>query len=240
MTMLEMEQFKNFNNTYLLYMAIVYCTTNKINGKKYIGSHNGNKSSYLGSGVNLTKAIKKYGKKNFIRQTLWEGLDNFRYEIEEYWISYFDAANNQMFYNATEKGVGAGWVKGKKRNPQQYEKRDYLKIDYSKRYIDYSKIDYKISREKAVKNTDYKTRDIKRLTNTDFSNRNCNQMNTLNSINKRSQSNKKPIIQYDLKGNFIKEWESQKDIKNQINLNNLSKALKSNQPLKEFYWKYKK
>ena len=136
-------------------MAIVYCTTNKINGKKYIGSHNGNKSSYLGSGVNLTKAIKKYGKKNFIRQTLWEGLDNFRYEIEEYWISYFDAANNQMFYNATEKGVGAGWVKGKKRNPQQYEKRDYLKIDYSKRYIDYSKIDYKISREKAVKNTDY-------------------------------------------------------------------------------------
>jgi hypothetical protein len=39
-------------------MAIIYCTTNKINGKKYIGSHNGNKSSYLGSGVNLTKAIK--------------------------------------------------------------------------------------------------------------------------------------------------------------------------------------
>ena len=79
--------------------------------------------------------------------------------------------------------------------------------------IDYSKIDYKISREKAVKNTDYKTRDIKRLTNTDFSNRNCNQMNTLDSINKRSQSNKKPIIQYDLKGNFIKEWDNMKEAK---------------------------
>jgi hypothetical protein len=86
--------------------SIVYCTTNKINGKKYIGSSNLNKPNYFGGGTYIREAIKKYGKENFTKQILWEGPSEFRYEMEEYWIAYFDAAKNQMFYNATEKGVG--------------------------------------------------------------------------------------------------------------------------------------
>jgi hypothetical protein len=42
-------------------MAIVYCTHNKINGKKYIGSHSANNPNYLGSGFRLKIAIKKSG-----------------------------------------------------------------------------------------------------------------------------------------------------------------------------------
>jgi hypothetical protein len=144
--------------------SIVYCTTNTKNGKKYIGSHNGKNPNYLGSGVNLNEAIKKYGRKNFIRQTLWEGPSEFRYEMEEYWILYFDAVNNQMFYNATEKGVGAGWIKGKKRSKESQIKR--------------------------VANTDYKAR----AANTDYKS--------------KAEKCKKPIIQYDLCGNFIKKWSS--------------------------------
>ena len=87
-------------------MGIVYCYTNKINGKKYIGSHHGRNSKYLGSGINLKQAIKKYGKENFIRQTLWEGPSEFKYEMEEYWCEYFDVANNSTFYNRTNKGFG--------------------------------------------------------------------------------------------------------------------------------------
>jgi len=51
---------------------MVYETINLINGKKYIGVHkipNGY-DYYLGSGVLLTKAIKKYGKNSFKRKTL--------------------------------------------------------------------------------------------------------------------------------------------------------------------------
>lgn len=58
-------------------MYILYKTVNLINNKFYIGVHkqkDGYKSyqfdGYLGSGDLLIKAIKKYGKKNFVRQTL--------------------------------------------------------------------------------------------------------------------------------------------------------------------------
>lgn len=52
---------------------IVYKTTNKINNKYYIGVHHaGTKNGrYLGSGTLLKRAINKYGKENFIRETLF-------------------------------------------------------------------------------------------------------------------------------------------------------------------------
>lgn len=45
-----------------------YITLNKINGKKYYGIHKTTNinDGYLGSGVLLTRAIKKYGKEHFI------------------------------------------------------------------------------------------------------------------------------------------------------------------------------
>jgi len=87
-------------------MAIVYCTTNLINGKKYIGSTNGNDKYYLGSGVYFKKALAKYGKNNFARQVLWEGDDCHRWEMENYWLDYFGCANSKMFYNASSKAGG--------------------------------------------------------------------------------------------------------------------------------------
>ena len=46
-------------------MAVIYKTTNLINGKIYIGQSNGKAKYYLGSGINFKKALKKYGRKNF-------------------------------------------------------------------------------------------------------------------------------------------------------------------------------
>ena len=52
---------------------IIYKTTNLINGKFYIGKHSCDhlKPYYLGSGNAIRDAIKKYGRKNFIRETLF-------------------------------------------------------------------------------------------------------------------------------------------------------------------------
>ena len=53
----------------------IYKTTNLINGKTYIGKHSSQNietDNYLGSGKILKKAIKKYGRENFIRQILYQ------------------------------------------------------------------------------------------------------------------------------------------------------------------------
>jgi group I intron endonuclease len=52
---------------------IVYITTNMKNCKMYIGVHRcvDLDDEYLGSGVNIKKAIVKYGKENFIRHVLF-------------------------------------------------------------------------------------------------------------------------------------------------------------------------
>ena len=55
---------------------IVYKTTNLVNDKFYVGVHGCMNpdvfDGYLGSGKVLLLAIKKYGKENFIRETLFE------------------------------------------------------------------------------------------------------------------------------------------------------------------------
>ena len=48
----------------------VYIITNQLNGKQYVGDHSTNnlEDGYLGSGVLLLRAKKKYGKENFSRE----------------------------------------------------------------------------------------------------------------------------------------------------------------------------
>ena len=65
----------------------VYKTTNRINGRYYIGVHSTRKinDGYLGSGSLLKKAIEKYGPENFSREVLREFPsyeDAVKYEAE--------------------------------------------------------------------------------------------------------------------------------------------------------------
>jgi hypothetical protein len=58
---------------YKIKMNFVYLTTNLVNGKQYVGSHEGDiTDAYLGSGKNIIKAIKKYGKYNFKKELIEE------------------------------------------------------------------------------------------------------------------------------------------------------------------------
>jgi group I intron endonuclease len=64
-----------------------------------------------------------------------------------------------------------------------------------------------------------------------------------NKLNKPNYKSRKPILQYDLEGNFIKEWDSATTIKKELNINNVSimqcckKIIKSSH---NYVWKYKK
>lgn len=52
----------------------VYKTTNTINGKFYVGAHRTTDpdDDYIGSGVLLQRAVKKYGRQAFIKEVLYD------------------------------------------------------------------------------------------------------------------------------------------------------------------------
>lgn len=99
----------------------VYKIVNKVNGRWYIGKHNGSDPSYMGSGKLLKQAKKKYGIENFTKVVL-ETVDNEQVliERERHWIDETDAVNDPQAYNLALGGEGG---------------------DLSK-YIDYTSIDY--------------------------------------------------------------------------------------------------
>lgn len=98
--------------------GFIYLTTNNINNKKYIGQrkiqNNIEDETYLGSGIALKEAIKKYGKDNFSREIIAyantkDELDN----LEEYYIAFYKATTSNDYYNIHAGGKGgskfAGW-----------------------------------------------------------------------------------------------------------------------------------
>jgi len=88
-------------------IMVIYKTTNLINGKFYIGKDIKNNPNYYGSGVILKKAIKKYGKNNFIKEII-EVCNNAE-ELanrEIYWISKLNAHNKKIAYNIGIGGFG--------------------------------------------------------------------------------------------------------------------------------------
>lgn len=92
--------------------SIIYKTTNLINGKIYVGKHTQDLcptifDGYLGSGVIIKSAIRKYGKKNFERITLESfSTEEESYEKEEYWISKLKSRDPKIGYNIFPGGWG--------------------------------------------------------------------------------------------------------------------------------------
>lgn len=87
----------------------IYITTNLINNKKYIGQHKSKTydKNYYGSGKLLKRAIKKYGKQNFTNDVLeWCYSRDELAEKEKYWIDFFNAVNDELWYNILQGGYG--------------------------------------------------------------------------------------------------------------------------------------
>lgn len=86
----------------------LYKITNILNGKIYIGVHRTDNlnDNYMGSGINLKRAIKKYGIDNFKKEIIEyfaNEKDMFQREIE---IVDADFILREDTYNLTEGGYG--------------------------------------------------------------------------------------------------------------------------------------
>lgn len=86
----------------------IYKTTNLINGKIYIGKHKtlDPNDAYLGSGSAIKLAIKKYGRKNFMKEVLFifDNEEEMNAKEKELVTLDFIKENN---YNETTGGRGS-------------------------------------------------------------------------------------------------------------------------------------
>jgi hypothetical protein len=86
---------------------IIYLITNIINSKIYVGQDSYNNPEYFGSGKLISRAIKKYGKKNFKKEILKHcKADDQLNAWEIVFIKKLDATNPKIGYNLTRGGGG--------------------------------------------------------------------------------------------------------------------------------------
>ena len=94
--------------------SYIYLTTCLVNGKKYIGQHRPGikkKPGYMGSGLLINRAIKKYGKDNFKREIIVKGNFNqtLLNELEIHYIQLHNAYYSPNYYNLHPGGgIGSG------------------------------------------------------------------------------------------------------------------------------------
>jgi len=178
---------------------VIYMTINLINNKKYLGKDTNNRPKYLGSGIYIKQAIQEYGKENFKKIILEYCIDkNHLAEREEYWLNKFDAENNPEFYNKTNKAFG---------NSGQTKE--------GKRKISMAKKGWKPTEEQKLKMS--KNRKGHPMYNEEWKQKISNALKGIpkshewkQKLSDRSKGNthrRKKVMQYDMEGKFIKEWD---------------------------------
>ena len=106
---------------------IIYKITNKINGNFYVGMHQTNNldDGYMGSGVAIKTAIKKYGSENFVKEILYDFSSFDEMNAKEAQIINEDFIARQDTYNLSVGGT-YGWEncnKYFKNNPEKNQLR---------------------------------------------------------------------------------------------------------------------
>lgn len=86
----------------------IYKITNKINGKIYVGKHQTKdlNDSYMGSGINIRRAINKYGIENFEKEILFIFETEVEMNAKEAEIVNEDFVNREDVYNICYGGHG--------------------------------------------------------------------------------------------------------------------------------------
>jgi len=111
---------------------IVYKTTNLVDNKFYIGVHKTKNlnDGYLGSGEYLQNAIRKYGTKNFKRETLFE-LNNEKESFnkeKEIITEEFIKNNKGKTYNLKVGGYGGSGFCNRKHSKESLDKMKKIKL----------------------------------------------------------------------------------------------------------------
>lgn len=200
------------------YTGYIYSITNELNGKTYIGKTNDLvrrwKEHYYGQGRTaiLDKAFKKYGLEHFvfdiIAQIPFDNIDELNSvlnQLEVYYINLYDTFKDG--YNATAGGDGTSY---------------YHHSEETRKKISQSNKGRVLSEEQRIKcglanlgnhHTDEAKEAIKQaLLNRDHSiydrvsAKLRGKKRDHNIIMRAAAKRRKPVLQYDLNGNFVREY----------------------------------
>ena len=201
------------------YIGYIYIITNDINGKSYIGKTNdlvrrwkehcyGNSNTSI-----LSKALKKYGLSHFIfdivAQIPFDDIDELNTvlkELEIYYIALYNTFKDG--YNATVGGDGISGYKQSKETTDKIRKANTGRV-----VSDETKAKISANRKGIGHSEESKQKITKALLNRDYSiyeraaekRRGVKRDHEI--VMKGAVKRRKPILQYDLQGNFVKEWE---------------------------------
>ena len=232
----------------------VYKTINLIDGKIYIGKDVKNNPNYLGSGIILKNAIKKYGRDSFKKEILEDEIEDKKTlsEREIYWIAYFNSNNKLVGYNLTKGGDGGDTttnnpnrnkILDKKRGKTPWNKG--IKVD---RLAGQKNGNYGNPTGFKGNQTTFKSGNLhpfkgkkqsedqikKRVNNTDYNKRTENF-----PWEQKAKKCMKTILQLDLDGNIIRQWESATTAAKELNINRerLYFAMSNDSILLNYKWK---
>lgn len=216
------------------------------NGKYYIGQSwnykercKSHKSESITRGKSVVyKAIRKHGWDNIIKDILTSNLKTQEqldlYEI--FWINTYDSRNRSIGYNIAPGGKGGSGLKGI--NSPMFGKT--------------RSIESKIKQGKSVKKYFEENPEVLKNRNINFKKNHNNWISPLKGIKRSPEIIEKvkaarnktviKILQYDLEGNFLKEWNSCTEIGTyyRIHPSNISRILtKNNRSAAGFMWKKK-
>jgi len=212
-------------------------------GKFYIGKHKGGDKYYKGSGKDYKIDLSKY--KEYETEILEYVNDISELnKREEYWLNHFDAANNPLFYNKTNKPFGPtsqtqNWKENqsKRMKGKSTTKGKKWKIKDTSNMIGGGTTG-KTWKCKTPKSEESKQKIKEKLINRDISSWK-HKIHTEERNNNISKSKGQGIIQLDLEGNFIKEWISFGELY-KAGYKGIQGAIKRNKPYLNYIWKRKK
>lgn len=204
----------------MIHITKIYLITNCYGdpNKVYIGKEKSHKKT-----SRKTNHKKTYGQSiEFIFIDQCEGWNKENWiPLECFWINYFKF----LGFNVQNKNEGGNGV-------EFHKKESKLKISKSRK-------GFKHSEETKQKMRKPKPKEFIEFCKRPRSEK--HKQNISKALTGISRPNYKiPIIQYDLKGNPIKEWVSQKDAKLELGINSINECLKGRQKTSGgFIWKYK-
>jgi len=217
-------------------------------GKFYIGKHKGGDKYYKGSGKDYKIDLLKY--KEYETEIL-EYVDDVSKlnEREEYWLNQVDAANNPLYYNKTNKSFGPisqtkDWKENqsKRMKGKTTTKGKTWKVKDTSNMVGGGFKGKKHTNEAIdkIKNNNIRNEKISTaLKGKPRTQETKDKIYTSTRNENVSKALGKGILQYDLKGNLVKEWISYGEVK-KYGFLGVQGAIKRNKPYKGYVWKRKK